>query len=110
MTDRLDEEYLASEPWYRRILGPSSLSWQVVVFGGIVNFPQMVLTGGNLGARTVQPGEYPTIAAISAATVLVSFLYGYLAHVTVFRNRHIRDRKSTRLNSSHSGESRMPYH
>gem|GEM_PF-3072423 len=90
MTNRIDEDYLASEPWYRRMLGASSLSWQVVVFGGIVNFPQMVLTGGNLGARTVQPGEYPTIAAISAATVLVSFLYGYLAHVTVFRNRHIR--------------------
>ena len=90
MTNRIDEDYLASEPWYRRMLGPSSLSWQTVVFAGIINFPQMVLTGGNLGARTVQPGEYPTIAAISAATILVSFAYGYLAHLTAFRNRHLR--------------------
>lgn len=77
-----------SAPWYQRMLGPTSLSWQVIVFAGILNFPQMVLTGGNLGARTVQPSEYPTIAAISAATILVSFLYGYLGHLTVFRNRH----------------------
>lgn len=77
-----------ADPWYRRMLGPTSLSWQVIVFAGILNFPQMVLTGGNLGARTVQPGEYPTIAAISAATILVSFIYGYLGHLTVFHNRH----------------------
>lgn len=83
-------DYPAQEPWYRRMLGSASLSWQVVIFGGLLNFPQMVLTGGNLGARTVQPGEYPTIAAISAATIVVSFLYGYLGHITVFRNRHIR--------------------
>jgi signal transduction histidine kinase len=79
-----------SAPWYRRMLGASSLSWQAIIFAGILNFPQMVLTGGNLGARTVQPNEYPTIAAISAATVLASFVYGYLGHLTVFRNRHIR--------------------
>jgi hypothetical protein len=84
------EQYPADAPWWRRMLGPSSLSWQAIVFGGIFNFPQMVLTGGNLGARTVQPGEYPTIALISAATVLVTFLYGYLGHLTVFRNRHTR--------------------
>lgn len=80
----------ADAPWYQRMLGPSSLSWQVVVFAGILNFPQMVLTGGNLGARTVQPGEYPTIAVISLATILISFLYGYVGHKTVFRSRHVR--------------------
>jgi len=72
------------------MLGPTSLSWQAIIFAGILNFPQMVLTGGNLGARTVQPDEYPTIAAISALTILVSFIYGYLGHLTVFRNRHVR--------------------
>ena len=85
-----DSEYLPTGPWYRRMLGPSSLSWQTVVFAGILNFPQMVLTGGNLGARTVAPGEYPTIAAVSAATVLVSFVYGYAAHKSTFRNRKTR--------------------
>lgn len=81
---------LDGEPWYRRMLGPTSLSWQAIIFAGILNFPQMVLTGGNLGARTVQPDEYPTIAAISALTILASFVYGYLGHLTVFRNRHVQ--------------------
>jgi len=90
MTAKSSEVYPADAPWWQRMLGPASLSWQAIIFGGIFNFPQMVLTGGNLGARTVQPGEYPTIAMISAATVLVTFLYGYLGHLTVFRNRHIR--------------------
>ena len=35
---------------------------------------------------------------------------GHLVHVAIPESRgvHVRDRKSTRLNSSHSGESRMP--
>ena len=82
--------YTTDEPWYRRMLGPASLSWQTIVFAGILNFPQMVLTGGNLGARTVQPDEYPTIAAVSAATIAVSFLYGFAADKTAFRHRHTR--------------------
>lgn len=88
--EALELRALDSQPWYRRMLGPTSLSWQVVIFGGALNFPQMVLTGGNLGARTVQPGEYPTIALISAATILVSFGYGYLGHLTAFRHRHVK--------------------
>lgn len=88
MLTHLPARSVEAEPWYRRMLGPTSLSWQVIVFAGILNFPQMVLTGGNLGARTVQPGEYPTIAAISAATIFISFIYGYLGHLTVFRQRH----------------------
>lgn len=90
MSSSIDQYSLDDEPWYRRMLGPTSLSWQAIIFAGILNFPQMVLTGGNLGARTVQPDEYPTIAAISALTILASFLYGYLGHLTLFRNRHVR--------------------
>jgi len=65
------------------------LSWQVVVFGTLLTYPQIVLTGGTLGSRTVQPDEFPTIATVTAGAVVVAVSFAGLAQLTFMRNRAI---------------------
>ncbi len=76
-------------PWWQRITGRRALSWQVVVFGTLLTYPQIVLTGGTLGSRTVQPDEFPTIATVTAGAVVVAVSFAGLAQLTFMRNRAI---------------------
>lgn len=78
-----------SLPWWKRITGRRALSWQVVVFGTLLTYPQIVLTGGTLGARSVQPEEFPTIAAVTAGAVVVAVSFAGIANVTFLRNRAV---------------------
>ena len=70
-----------------RLTGRWAISWQVIVFGNLVTYPQMVLTGGTLGSRQMTPEELPTSAAVMGVAVLANAAYGFLAMATVFRNR-----------------------
>lgn len=79
-----------SVPWWRRVTGRRALSWQVVVFGTLLTYPQIVLTGGTLGSRQVQPEEFPTIAAVTAVAAAVAVSLAVLAQLTFMRNRAIK--------------------
>lgn len=75
--------------WRQRVTGRWAISWQVIVIGSSLTYPQMVLTGGTLGGRPVQEGQMPTVATISAAFLAANIAYSFLAMATVFRNREV---------------------
>lgn len=77
-------------PWWRRITGRRALSWQVVVFGTILTYPQIVLTGGTLGSRPVDPEEFPTIATVTAIAAFFAVSFAVVAQFTFLRNRAIK--------------------
>ncbi len=82
-------EPTSTPPWWRRITGRRALSWQVVVFGTLLTYPQIVLTGGTLGSRPVQPEEFPTIATVIGIAAVIAVSFAGLAQLTFMRNRSV---------------------
>jgi len=61
----------------------------VIVFGTILTYPQIVLTGGTLGSRPVQPEEFPTIATVIGISAVIAVSFAGLAQLTFMRNRSV---------------------
>ncbi len=73
-----------------RITGRWALSWQVIVIGTALTYPQIVLTGGTLGSREVTPEQLPTMAAVTAGAAVLAVSYAVIANFTFLRNRAIK--------------------
>ncbi len=75
--------------WSERITGRWALSWQVIVIGTALTYPQIVLTGGTLGSREVTPEQFPTMALVTAGAAVVAVSYAVIANFTFLRNRAV---------------------
>ncbi len=75
--------------WVERITGRWALSWQVIVIGTALTYPQIVLTGGTLGSREVTPEQFPTMAVVTAGAAIIAVSYAVIANFTFLRNRAI---------------------
>ncbi len=80
----------AAPSWTERITGRWAISWQVIVIGTLLTYPQIVLTGGTLGSREVQPEQFPTMAWVTAVAAACAVSYAVIADYTFFRHRRTR--------------------
>ncbi|MGA1481871.1 MAG: hypothetical protein ACO38N_12480 [Candidatus Nanopelagicales bacterium] len=80
----------AAPSWAERITGRWAISWQVIVIGTLLTYPQIVLTGGTLGSREVQPEQFPTMAWVTAVAAACAVSYAVIADYTFFRHRRTR--------------------
>lgn len=80
----------ATPSWTERITGRWAISWQVIVIGTLLTYPQIVLTGGTLGSREVQPEQFPTMAWVTAVAAACAVIYAVIADYTFLRHRRTR--------------------
>lgn len=76
--------------WQDRIGGRWAISWQSFVVGASLNITILALTGGQIGAQSVQPTDIGAWALLGIVAALLVGAYALAADASVFKHRRSR--------------------
>ena len=76
--------------WQERIGGRWAISWQSFVIGATLNITILALTGGQIGAQSVQPTDIGAWVLLGIVAALFVGAYALAADASVFKHRRIR--------------------
>lgn len=79
----------ASPRWQERVGGRWALSWQSYVVGVSVNVTILALTGGQIGAASLEPSDIPAWTAVGLLASAAVGLWALLADGSFLRNRRV---------------------
>lgn len=78
---------LPQDPWWDRIRGPRSISWQSVVGGNLLISLAIVASGGTLGGYTIGPGAHGRALVAVLVASAVAAVWAVFGFRVLFRNR-----------------------
>lgn len=79
----------ATPSWQMRIGGRWAISWQAYVVGAILNTLILGLTGGQIGASSVQPHDVPAWLGVGALASLAVGVWVLIADGSFMRTRRV---------------------
>lgn len=78
------------EVWWRRMLGPRSISWQAVVSGNGLISIALIASGGTLGGYAFGPDARDRALAMVVVVGVVASLWAVIGFTVLLRNRRER--------------------